>query len=286
MIPKKKAPEVIKDLRPISITPFFSKLLESIVRPAILNSIEHTLQKEQFGGRPGSSVELHLAGLMHNLSVNMENPDIVTLAITVDFQAAFNSMQHNHIIESAHRLGVEDHVLRLLSSYLENRYTTVKWDDKISSERPARGGAGQGTLLSVILFIIAIDGLIEKLNQLIALNEEEGQYRSFVRVYCDDIIVVVTFEKKWLKRDNTGKLIFSDIGGKLSKYLKAIEDYSVLSGMKLNRKKTYGIVFDPSKKHRVHFPQGSVHFPGGEEIELCNSIKLIGFQISSNLSLE
>ena len=285
MIPKRKSPETLKDLRPISLTSVYSKILESIVRTDLNKEIENVLQDEQYGGRKNSNVELEIAGLMHEVSKNLEDPNRICIGLSFDMESAFNSMSHSHILDSAARLGVSHPIIRLLASYLTNRRTVVHWNDEVSSARPARGGVGQGTLLSIVLFLIAADGQLLELNQ--KVNQlESGAYKTIVKAYCDDLFILITFQRDFFPVNNEGKPVFQD-DGRLHKYVKIIERFTEKSGMRLNRKKTNAVVFDrATEKNRVLFRNDSLQFSNGENINQVKTIKLVGFQITHDLKLD
>ena len=161
---KKGGPKSIGDLRPSAITPIFSKILEGVVRLEILEDIDPNLDGHQFGGRKGSSTEHYIAGVVQD-AFNMKEVGLVPVLLMWDFSAAFTSMQHQQVLDSAASLGVRQPLLRLLASYLSGRSTVVRWDDAKSSARPCNGGSGQGTLLSVVRFVIAVDLLLKQLTK-------------------------------------------------------------------------------------------------------------------------
>jgi len=65
-IPKTKPPKSVEqDLRPISLTPTISKILESIVGRWILDAIGDKFDKKQFGAIKGRSTSHALVDIMH-----------------------------------------------------------------------------------------------------------------------------------------------------------------------------------------------------------------------------
>ena len=66
MIPKCKLPESINDLRPISLTPHYSKIFESILKDRILNDIKAGLHSKQYGSR-GGRIEFCLIDMINEI---------------------------------------------------------------------------------------------------------------------------------------------------------------------------------------------------------------------------
>ena len=282
MIPKKKILESLKDLRPIAITPIFSKILEAIIKKPLLADIQHRMHSEQYGGIKGVGPNHYLSGLVHDISEAAED-GMMSLLLTFDFSSAFNSLNHDVVIQSGAKLGIRRPLLRLLSSYLSERYTVVRWGSSHSSPRLSRGGSGQGTLLSVNLFLVAVNELLEKLDERIAALEGTSTHKSKPRLYVDDLAILVHFKSGCFPKDGEGNKIFQD-DGRIEEYLRVVEEYSAQTGMKLNKQKTAAVSFDFSKS-KVVFHGNSIVLDQNNHITLQHEVKLLGFMIDENLTL-
>ena len=294
MIEKKKSPEVVGDLRPIAITPIFSKLLESIIRKQILSDIGPSLHKHQFGGLKGSSTEHYMSGLLQDVYC-MKQKKLTPILLMWDFSSAFNCLLHQQVVSSAASLGVRQPLLRLLASYLSGRKTVVHWDEACSSARPCNGGSGQGTLLSVILFIIAVDQLIKKIEA--EIEAQEGVVKhdgvAAVRLFVDDTAVLLGVDSTRLPTGPDGSKVWQDVDGRVSAYCDCVEAFSSSTGMRLNAGKTTALVFDPS----VKFPVEVVTDPktgkrsecqilessSGHKIVKTSTAKLLGLTLDEGL---
>ena len=72
--PKFNPPKSLQsDLRPISLTPTLSKLLESFIGKWILNVIEATIDRRQFGALKGRSTTHALVSLLHSWSTVVDS---------------------------------------------------------------------------------------------------------------------------------------------------------------------------------------------------------------------
>ena len=91
-VPKLKNPFTIKDLRKISCTSDFSKLLERFLRNWILEDIKPYLDPAQYGNQTETETDHMLISLVDNipshLDYNLGSSGV--LAIMLDWSAAFN----------------------------------------------------------------------------------------------------------------------------------------------------------------------------------------------------
>ena len=148
-----------------------------------------------------------------------------------------NKIEHSQVIEAAARLGLRAPLVRLLSHYLTERTTEVRWGRTTSSLRPIRGGCGQGTLLSVLLYIIIADPLLRDVRHRIDILEPEVKHKSDIMMFVDDLSLRTSYNRELFK---DGK--FADIDSRMCTYLQAIADFCSRTGMVLNKDKTSSYV--------------------------------------------
>ena len=132
---------------------------ENYVRRSILKSVDGNLDLSQYGGIKGSCTDHYLSVLYHRILAAAEKK-CGTVLLSFDWSKAFSRIDRFQSLRAAKRLGVDDHVLRLLSSYLHSRQLTVDFNGTWSDVYTTTGGTGQGTLLSVLIFVMSIDTLL------------------------------------------------------------------------------------------------------------------------------
>ena len=81
------------------------------------------------------------------------------LACMVDFQKAFNRLNHNIVITKLLDMGVPGWLLKIVMAFLTDRRILVRYKGKQSGIKFLPGGGPQGTLLGLLLFIILINDL-------------------------------------------------------------------------------------------------------------------------------
>ena len=75
----------------------------------------------------------------------------------VDFEKAFNRIDHNLLIVKLSDMGVPGWLLKVVMGFLTNRRMIIRYKGKTSSIKRLPGGGPQGTLLGLFLFLILIN---------------------------------------------------------------------------------------------------------------------------------
>ena len=93
------------------------------------------MTKEQSGFRPHHSTQTALLYVTDYILSNM-NEGYVTGAIFVDLKKAFDTVDHDILLEKLHDADIRDHELEWFKSYLKNRAQATKIDEHMSSFAP------------------------------------------------------------------------------------------------------------------------------------------------------
>ena len=153
-------PESEDDLRPISLTAFFSKVTEHFVVMWLLHFIEDQIDFRQYGGTKGNSITHYLIEFINFILSNQDDTaPIAILACMVDFSKAFNRIDHNLLVTKLSDMGVPGWLLHLVMAFLTDRTMIVRYNGKQSSSKSLPGGGPQGTLLGLLLFLVLINDL-------------------------------------------------------------------------------------------------------------------------------
>ena len=150
VIPKNAAPSGLSELRNLSCTPLYSKVLESFVLDKLKKEVK--LSSRQYGGIKGSSPEHFLVDTWNEVIGNLDEKNAASNLISVDFSKAFNRMHHYRCLESLVDLGAEITTVDWVACFLYGRTMSVKVENSYSVPRPAPGGSPQGSILGNFLF--------------------------------------------------------------------------------------------------------------------------------------
>ena len=74
------------------------------------------------------------------------------LLIMLDLSSAFDTVDHEILIEECKKLGFRDRALGFIASYLSNRSVKVACGDKFSQTHTLEFGVPQGSILGPTLF--------------------------------------------------------------------------------------------------------------------------------------
>ena len=160
VIPKNSSPSDISELRNISCTPLFSKLLEAFVLEKIKE--ETTLTEKQFGGMKGSGPAHFLALTWQEILETLDDSRAAAVLTSIDFEKAFNRMGHASCLNALAAHNASGETISLVSAFLYGRTMRVKIGTALSEPRNVLGGSPQGSILGNILFCITTDFLDEQ----------------------------------------------------------------------------------------------------------------------------
>ena len=149
-IPKTISPGSFDDIRPISMTTLWSKILESYVASFTLEETAHNWKKNQYGGRKGSSTDHVLVGLWDKILTGLDNGSKAVVLSGIDFSKSFSRCSHQEILNSYVKLGLSDWGIEMHAAFLEGRKMRVKIGNLLSDEHVVTGGAVQGSVLGVM----------------------------------------------------------------------------------------------------------------------------------------
>lgn len=177
-VPKPHAKSV-NDLRPITLLPIVSKILEKLVVSSIKDELIQLYGKNQFGFRPGaSSVHAHLE--LHDfVTHHLDNPvNKGVLLISFDMKKAFDKLSHLALFKSLTKGKIPKRCIQWLMNYFENRQQRVILKHNVSSSLlKVTSGVPQGSVLGPFLFAAHIGSFL-------AASQHSNAFK-----YADDIVI-------------------------------------------------------------------------------------------------
>nr|BAX24491.1 reverse transcriptase [Beryx splendens] len=268
LLPKTQDKRKLSDTsqwRPITIGSTIQRLLSGVINDRLKEACEIHPRQRGFISSPGCAENLMLLRELIALSKRELKPLAV---IFIDFAKAFDTVSHKHIKAVLQQRGVDKMIIDLISNSYEGRTTILKAKGSYSREIRLKMGVKQGDPLSPLLFNLAIDPLLCKLDKV-----GEGAIVDGIEItslaFADDIVLL------------------SNSWSGMRKNLKILEVFCELTGLTLNVMKCHGFFIDSMNRCLAinecppwRLQQNDLHMIGSKEKE-----KYLGMEISPWLGI-
>ena len=157
---KKGSRLLVSNYRPISLLSNLNKILEKIMHKRIYAFLEkfELLYSLQFGFRSKYSTSHALIHMTETIRTALDSGH-VTCGIFVDFQKAFDTVNHEILLKKLENYGFRGAINEWFRSYLTDRKQKVVINGFQSKCKRMNHGVPQGSVLGPILFLIYINDL-------------------------------------------------------------------------------------------------------------------------------
>ena len=224
-IHKGDSTQELNNYRPISLLSIFDKIIEKLMYKRLYNFLEYhnILFENQFGFRKNNSTTYALMEITEKIKESIDKKKY-GCGIFIDLRKAFDTVNHNILLNKLEHYGIRGTALLWFKSYLSNRIQYVFHNGESSKPQLITSGVPQGSVLGPLLFLLYINDLpnISKILQFYLFADDTNIY------YEGD-----TLEKIELV---------------INKELKKLRNWLIVNRLSLNIAKTNFVVFHPFNK--------------------------------------
>jgi hypothetical protein len=174
-IHKKNNIHLVDNYRPISLLPSISKIFEKIVFEQLYTYFDGNkyLCQSQYGFRKMHSTEHAILEAVNRICLDLDKGN-TPLAVFLDLSKAFDTLNHDILLNKLQYYGVRNSELNWFKTYLTERQQYVELDHIKSDTSQISVGVPQGSILGPLLFIIYINDI-----------KNSTQFFEFIK-YADD----------------------------------------------------------------------------------------------------
>uniref|UniRef100_A0A670JM86 Reverse transcriptase domain-containing protein n=1 Tax=Podarcis muralis TaxID=64176 RepID=A0A670JM86_PODMU len=248
--------------RPVSNLPFLGKVIERAVAEQLQARLEEAdhLDPFQSGFRPHHGTETALVALVDDLRRARDKGESCFLVL-LDLSAAFDTIDHNILLDRLQGLGAGGTVIQWFRSFLLGRVQKVVVGDECSDPWALTCGVPQGSVLSPMLFNIYMK----------PLGEIVRGFGLGVHQYADDTQLYLSFKSEPVKAVKV-----------LCECLEAVGGWMAANRLRLNPDKTEVLFLGDRTRAGV---EDSLVL-NGVTVPLKDQVRSLGVILDSQLSME
>ena len=267
LIPKKGDATKISDWRPISLLCCGYKIISGVVANRLEKFISKNIGRGQKGFLKHKNIGTCGVNIIDNISRSWVHREKMGV-LCVDFSKAFDCVEHEFINKVLVFFNYGENMVGMVRTILRGRQGRILMDMGVSDIFKVERGTPQGDKASPYIFILCIEILLIKLemeagdsigvcNFIEQIREKFGLESMLSEAYADNLTVLF----KW---DRIG----------LNCLLKILRDFSRVSGLEINEKKTQ-LMITGGEDAQVGSKIG--------DITVVESISVLGIKIDRKL---
>lgn len=218
LLHKKGTKDDMNNYRPISLMSNLYKLFSKVLTRRLTKVLDENQPTEQAGFRSGFSTTDHLQAINQIIEKTVEYHHTLYLAF-VDYNKAFDSVEHSSVLQALHTQGIEHKYIRVLDKIYSQSYAKVK-TEIVGQPFSLKRGVRQGDPISPKLFTCVLEDIFRKLNW----NKKYGVNINGSRLsnlrFADDVVLFARSPKQ------------------LQSMLQELSETSKIAGLSMNKSKT------------------------------------------------
>lgn len=189
----------VSNYRPISLISNIAKIFEKIMYNRLYNFLKECkiFSEYQYGFMKNIGTVDALCKITDLIYKNLDKSKPI-IATFLDLAKAFDTVNHELLLEKLEKYGIRGSVLELIRSYLSDRKQRVRIDDKTSTVKIINTGVPQGTILGPLFFIIYMNDLLIDMP------------KDTILSYADDTAIIVN-DNMWSQAQDKMNILLNKV---------------------------------------------------------------------------
>lgn len=219
-IPKHAQPTTVDDYRPITLLNADYKILTRIIAARLRQYLPDIIHPHQYCSIPGRTVFEAMAAVRDAIAqVEITRKPLCILSI--DFSAAFDRISHEYLYMNLEAHGLSACFRQKIQQLYEKATSEIMINGFRTDKIPIRSSVRQGCPLSMMLYIMCLNPLIQSLERdLKGIKMGRRKAKTVVTAYADDVTIFLTSAED------------------IAKLKDLLERYEAATGAKINTKKS------------------------------------------------
>lgn len=247
--------------RPISLTNCLCKVFERMVNKRLVWYLEknNIININQSGFRQNRGTIDNLA-IFHSDIMESFSSKKDLIAVFFDIRKAYDCVWRNLIFEKLNSSGISGNMSAFILNFLKDRTFCCLIGNTYSDSYTLENGVPQGSVLSVNLFLMAIDSVFKNITR---------DVKSLA--YADDLVIYCSGKKK------------TTITNKIQKTINKLVSWNDISGFQFNEEKTVAITFS---RRRNSTDENICLKLADKNIKFVDKYKFLGVIFDKKLSFQ
>ena len=163
--------------RPITQTCVPAKIMEKVIHKRFLGFLleNNLINEQQYGFLPNKSTQMAVFDMITDMYESLNRNHFIGV-LFLDVRKAFDSLNHNILLNSMNKLGLRNNIITWFESYLD-RVQVVRYAGNLSDKLKTITGIPQGSILGPTLFLYYINDVF---NRILNVN---------IKMFADDCVL-------------------------------------------------------------------------------------------------
>ncbi|KAL1447598.1 hypothetical protein WDU94_009869 [Cyamophila willieti] len=188
ILPKKPNARKCSEYRTISLMSHLLKIFLKVIHGRIYKKCEEQISDTQFGFRRAVGTREALFSIQV-LFQRCRDVNCDVYACFIDYQKAFDRVQHSKMMEVLEKVGLDHKDLKIIANLYWNQVASVKLEDECTEDVQILRGVRQGCVISPVIFNVYSEYIFREILQ----TTEAGIWLNGERInnirYADDTVI-------------------------------------------------------------------------------------------------